>query len=303
VEDELAPFSSELSETLADVCVLLSFITYEHGLDILGALKLDYEKEESRRRTEEIRIKAEQIEALRRRIRNSGESPEEYMLALEKQLKLMQTELAAVEPIKLEIKKLEDERDGLILKNSQLHGDVTLLTAELGEINGRWELELEGIKAEHNERILEMSAAHSAAISELENKHSAELVARFEQHRAEISELENIYSARKKEADAEIEALRASLEAKCAELAELKTAHDELKSENELAQARLKGIRAEHGLMTDEDSFTDKERFDRLEKEYDAFTRFYKSQWNKTKKQIRKKVLDPKSLKGNGGQD
>ena len=225
------------------------------------------------------------------------------MLALEKQLKLMQIELATLEPLKLEIKKLEDERDGLTIKISQLESDISMLSTELSEINGRWELELERVKTEHSERITEMTAAHRAELVELENRHSAELVARYERHKAEISELESLHSEQIETSRAEIEALRASLEAKCAEMAELERAHEELKSENELAQARLKGIRAEHGLMTDEDSFTDKERFDRLEKEYDAFTRFYKSQWNKTKKQIRKKVLDPKSLKGNGGQN
>ena len=51
------------------------------------------------------------------------------------------------------------------------------------------------------------------------------------------------------------------------------------------------------------EAFTDKERFDRLEREYEAFARFYKRQWKQTKKEIRKSLLNYAALKGRKNDD
>ncbi len=42
----------------------------------------------------------------------------------------------------------------------------------------------------------------------------------------------------------------------------------------------------------------DKESFDELEKELEAFVNFYDQRWGKVKKSIRKKLLSYQSLKG-----
>jgi hypothetical protein len=50
--------------------------------------------------------------------------------------------------------------------------------------------------------------------------------------------------------------------------------------------------------MTEADDFTEKETFDVLEKEFEAFERFYNSQWSKTKRKIRKSILSFDNLTG-----
>ena len=53
--------------------------------------------------------------------------------------------------------------------------------------------------------------------------------------------------------------------------------------------------------MTDDDTYIDKESFDELEREYEAFTKFFKSQWKKSRKNIRKEMLTVKNFKNKDG--
>ena len=59
--------------------------------------------------------------------------------------------------------------------------------------------------------------------------------------------------------------------------------------------AQLHGLRQQHGLITDEDDYSSRERFVELEKEYASFQRFFAGQWKHTKKRIRKNILWSKS--------
>jgi uncharacterized protein YbaP (TraB family) len=76
-----------------------------------------------------------------------------------------------------------------------------------------------------------------------------------------------------------------------------------LLEEKAVSDAQLKAIRAEQGLLLPDGSLDDKKSFDKIEEEYQAFTRFYKKQWGYTKKNIRKNILNLKFLKEKNGQD
>ena len=60
-------------------------------------------------------------------------------------------------------------------------------------------------------------------------------------------------------------------------------------------KARVKTMLLESGNLVGD--FTTKENFDELEREFDAFSKFYKMEWKKTKKTIRKKYLTKEALK------
>ena len=74
-------------------------------------------------------------------------------------------------------------------------------------------------------------------------------------------------------------------------LAEKQEAIDHLKDDMTFLQAQLHGLRQKNGLITNADDFSSKEQFHELEKEYEAFRRFFDDQWKHTKKAIRKKTL------------
>ncbi|MBR6794692.1 MAG: hypothetical protein IKM52_01115, partial [Clostridia bacterium] len=76
-----------------------------------------------------------------------------------------------------------------------------------------------------------------------------------------------------------------------------------LAEEKLVCEARIKALRLEKGRLPETEDFTDKKAFDSLEKEFEAFHRFYQKQWSKTKKKIRKDILNYENLKGQNGQN
>ena len=85
----IQPFRIDMADEFAEVVLLSSFLTYQYGMNIKADLQAAFEEEEERRAQEQKMRQREQIKALRRRIQESGESPEEYMLMLEKRNRLL----------------------------------------------------------------------------------------------------------------------------------------------------------------------------------------------------------------------
>ena len=84
---------------------------------------------------------------------------------------------------------------------------------------------------------------------------------------------------------------------------ELSTLHEALQEEKLACEARIKALRLEKGTLPEADDLTTKQGFDALEKEFKAFDRFYRDQWRRTKKKIRKDILNYENLKGHNGQN
>jgi hypothetical protein len=55
--------------------------------------------------------------------------------------------------------------------------------------------------------------------------------------------------------------------------------------------------------MTSADDYTDKESFDELENELEVFIKFYKKEWTKTKRRIRKELLNIKNIRKQDDQE
>ena len=81
-------------------------------------------------------------------------------------------------------------------------------------------------------------------------------------------------------------------------LAEFDEQNKKLVQEKLCCEAKIKAIKMQQNLMTEEDDFTEREAFAELEAEFEAFKKFYKSQWNKAKKKIRSKILTSENIKG-----
>ncbi|MBO5682820.1 MAG: hypothetical protein J6S10_02480, partial [Clostridia bacterium] len=74
-------------------------------------------------------------------------------------------------------------------------------------------------------------------------------------------------------------------------LQNVRVEHTAMLQDFRLANARIKAL----GGITD--SYTDRESFNELEREYNAFTQLYKQQWKKTKKDIKKQHLSVDNLR------
>lgn len=260
------PFTDTMADEFSELVLLASFLSYEYGSDIRDELKAAYELEEERRRQAEQDKLAAQISAMKKRVAESGESMDTYMLLLEK-------------------------------RNKELEGDSRRLREELEE-NRRLSAEvdkLEGVCAAAEQRIAELTEADAEKeqrIGALRKKYDDEVAVIRVQSREMVDEERNRLNTETAAIRAEYakQASQVRQEAD-SKVADIQAQNDMLTRDNTLVRAQLHGLRQQHGLMTSEDDFTSRERFEELEREYEAFLDLFEKQWKVTKKRIRKDIL------------
>ena len=293
----LAPFRADLADELAEAGGLVSFLAYEYGLGMKQELKESYAKEEERRKAEEIKKRAEKIAALQRRVNSSGMSMEEYVLTVEKQLRALEGESARAQALSEHVRELEEKRRELEGKIEELNSDISNQREEAEAERNRHFDELEALRTEHADAMHELIVKHEGEIRDVK-------IAADEQ----IRQIQEAALAEKESYDREIEGVRAEAarlveEAKDGEnkareqLNEKLDEYSALLEKKRLCEARIKAL---GGVSRD---YTDRDSFNELEAEYNAFVRIYKDQWAKTKKQIRKNHLNMKNIKGQKEQD
>lgn len=257
----LDPLKDEIAGDFAHAALLMSFLTYEHGLGLEEYLKEEFEKEEARRREEAARLEAEQLASLKKRIREGG-GAEQYMLLLEKRNR-----------------ELEKDSHRLLLAQQEIEG----LHAEIETLR-------EEIETLHNEAE-EREAAHAREIAEYEawmedlRKEQAEEAAR---HAAALVEAHADAAARIRESDARCTEKQRELDALSAQMLKLKDS-------SRLLHARLTALRKEYGLLTDTDDYTSEEAFTELEREFEMLGKLVRGEWKSAKKLLREEFF--RSLK------
>ena len=318
-EKNFHPFPDVVSDEVSELMVLTSFLVFLYGNDLRADLKLRYEADEERRKEAEAKHLVEQIKRLKRRILESGMGTEEYMLLLEQRnrdLEKANTELVIAKQL---IEQLNTQINDLKDKNQQLQKEIRRKEAEITALNEKYihdlneqqqayEAQIEQMSEEHLEEIADLEQAHQQELEDLQAQHIEELdeqALSFEnekqqwqeeldlaeqakeelvrRHQEELSELDQ----KRQEEKGSFEQ---TLEKQNSEALELEKKLAGLTEEKRLLSAQLKSELQQRGLTKDMD-FTSKENFQELEKEYQAFTRFFQEQWKETKKKIRKDIL------------
>lgn len=310
---ELAPFGDDLAGELAEAGGLISFLAYEYGLGINAELKNSYLREEERRKVEEIEKRAERIETLKRRLKNSEIPIEEYTTTLEDQLRDLQGESERAEKLTEELELERHTSAQLEKKVDQLSSEIEALKSEIEDLNHKHFEEIQRLKSEHEDAMNELILKHEAAmaacvekyetkISDINTKHAAEMQAQRDaatkaekEHELAMAELRRSSAEKLEQIKNECDtALRESTDALNEKSQALTTAlaeYDKLLEEKRFVEARVKAL---GGIVGD---YTSRERFNELENEYKAFTREYKKQWEATKKAIKKQHLNINNLK------
>jgi len=295
----VSPFGDIMSDEFADIVMLTSFLTYEYGTDIKDILKASYEAEEERRRREEQEKLAAQISALKKRIVDTGESSDTYMLLLEKRNKALEAdskrlevELAENERLNGEIKELTNQREKAYDTIAELEFTVAEKNAEIEDINIKYETDMAALKAEHAAAIEAIMAENAERIARLEAEQKEQIemarkdyAERLETARREMSDEKQAAFDEYRQKTLEAQAIADELVARYTE------ENERLTKDNTLVRAQLHGLRQQNGLSADEDDFTSKERFEELEREFEAFKARFDGEWKKTKKRIRKDML------------
>jgi chromosome segregation ATPase len=277
----LSPFGDALREDLAEAELLLADLTYRYGLDLTPALKANLERDENENRLAELKARAEALELLRRRLEREGETPETYALELERLTRSLRHELDRVDPLYAEL----DAR-----RRSELS-----LTDTIRALTDR----VEGF----DEEQARAEAARLEAEAATEERHLRAAAALHEAHAAEKTALAAETEALRARHSEELAALREELNRKQGELNRARAAYTELEAEKRLLHAQVLGQRARAKDVTpaELEAMTDKDSFDELERELEAFVALYGKVWKQTKRKIRKDLLNPKYIKGESG--
>lgn len=283
---ELSPFADSLSDEMSEAVALVSFLTYSHGLELGPLLKQEYEAEEARRRNEALEKARQQSEALKRRLAASQISPEEYISSLEKQIKLLEKDNRQLEPMRMQLQQLTEENAQLSIHLDTARFENRSLHAKLEGFEREMQLQMDALKEEHNQQLHQLIVTHESELAAL----TQDCKDRIAQINAQMQELEQNLLQQLQDTNSQLTSSQQKLE-------KLLHDYDTLAEEKLLCLAQIKAIRLENGEQLNEEDFTEQEKFEQLEKEFEVFAKFYRSNWNKTKKKIRQQLLNYKYLK------
>lgn len=246
--------------------------TLEAKVAELGTVKEELEstKELLTKETETSRRLASELEDAKEAIVNIRNESAEKIKQLEKEYE------NAISTLKAEH---EGEKNALL----QAHAE------ELQQINERNALAIEELKNAHSEELSTLAeereqliSANEERIEELNRAHSQELEQVKCEYAEEITRFNEQICALKDEHAAKIMELESKIKL-------LEEENNELVSYKRIANAHVYALRDKKG--EDNGDFTTHQSFDELERTYNEFKAFYKKEWAKTKKSIKKQLL------------
>lgn len=326
VKFDFAPFSEKVADEFAEAANLTSFLAYKTGNDIESLLQAEYEEEERRLKEEEAQNLLKRLQRLKKRALESNKTMEEYMLLLEERNRRLEKDNEELSALRREVENLKKDIETLAREKNELNRQIGELTSALEEkeqeiirLTQKYIEDMSAAKAEHEAEIAKISAEHEEAVTALKAEFADELSKTIEEHesraaelKAETETLNSRLAETVRDCDNKIAEINAKLlglqdiEGKVAGEYEVKYAAlekeykrniKELKEETALIRGELDGIRAEQGKLIPSADYSSRERFIELETEYLAFHKFFKSQWEYTKKEIRKTILWTKQEK------
>ena len=332
-----APFNDKIADEIAEAANLTSFLAYKIGNDIESILETEYEAEERRLKEEEEKKLLQRLNRLKKRALESNKTMEEYMLLLEERNRQLEKDGEELVGLRQEVAALNEKIDEINREKEELNRQVELLTEtleekerEIVELNQKYIEDMAAIKDEHIREIAELNEEHDGEIAQIKADFADELAQTIEEHETRVGELTDQID----DLNATLEQTVADFEEKNSELdrqlndldaakqrvideceVKIKQAEEgfnkdieklektqrielkKLRDENALIRGELDGIRAQQGKLTPSADYTSRDRFIELEEEYMAYHRFFKAQWEFTKKEIRKTILWTKQEK------
>ena len=320
VNTDFAPYSDKFADELADTLLLTAFTAYKTGNGIEDLLETEYKEEEKRRKDAENKKLEERLKRLKKRALESNKSLEEYMLALEEHARAMERDSEELVVVRQEVGALKHKIDIITLEKRELNrrfnelsGQIEEKDAEIASLNQKYIEDTTALKNTHEQEIANLKTDCDSQIEAKQLEFSTqmqEIIDKYESQVTELNEkreqlekdarevkekeetLESEIGRREKEID---DKLRTDYEAKAKEA---KQTADKAMEELALVRGELEGLRAQQGMLTPSTEYASRERFIELQEAYAAFEKFFKSQWQLTKKEIRKQVLWTKSEKG-----
>ena len=288
----ISPFTTEMGADFALASGMMNFLSYQYGLGLKNELKASYEKEEERRKDALIKRNRELIAALEKRLQRSEISSSEYILKLEEQIKLLEKQCERLEFMRREVERLKISENKLLADTKIAYLEISKLKSDMLSQEHTHAEAIETIQRECSNKMFEMSQAFDREKFEA----TSALVAEISELQNKISELIESQRLEREEAIKKLNALQAEYD-------KLMYSFNELQETKRFINARLRSYLFKNGAVSPDEDNTDKESFDELENELEVFIKFYKQEWKKAKKRIRKELLNIKNIRKQNEQE
>ena len=285
----ISPFAGDFGNEISLVGGMMTFLSYEYSLGLRSELKASYEKEEIRRQDERVVKMKSQIDALNRRLQKAEITPQEYIIKLEEYIKSLEKQCEKIEVMKKEIARLKENEAKLISEMKIAYLDISKLKSDIINKDYEHTQAISMLQQQHTQKMADMA-------KELEEQKKAELAKLFAEISALQEKIRELVESNKRDHEMAVGAINQ----RQAQYDALAKEFEDVKEKRNLAEARLKSYMYKSGELAGVD-YTDKESFDSLENELEIFIKFYKEEWTKTKKRIRKDLLNIKNLRKEKG--
>ena len=265
------PFTDIMGDELSEIVMLSSFLTYEYGNDLKETLAASYAEEEERRRKLEEEKLVSQIAALKKRIAESGESPETYMLMLERRNKMLESDSAMLVKVTEEkrlltedLRTLEKQYEVAEMRISALEENVAEKKREIDALNVRYETDMAALRKAHAEEIEALCREHEAEIAKLCAEHAEEIERLVGEHEAAVNALNEAHSE-------QMRTIRENCEKTVADTR--REAEEKVRSTLEATRAEIKSVREECERKTSEMQTSTAAKVDKYAKETERLTK------------------------------
>lgn len=296
----LNPFDEGLAEEFAQAAELICFLAYKAGTGQQESLLGRYRQELEKERREAILREQAELEKLKQRVAQTGEGIDRYLMLLEKRAQELEAKCSELPLLKTRLEGAERE----LQEATAARRESERLLAEREE---EFRLQTESLRASYEERLRTQAERAEAEKKELVTAHAQELQAKQEECAREISSAreacERTVSELRLQSEEERKKAAQEKEALERELGSCRAECTRLQRENTLAQAKMISLKKECGALTQEDDFTGRAQFDELEHQYRVFRAFFREEWKKAKKRIRREVFQAERDAGKDGED
>lgn len=311
ITKNLTPFNNNVGDSLGEIYSLTNFLCYAYGNDILDVLKASYKERLKEKELIEQEKLLNQIQRLKKQIELEGKEPFEYMLALEKRMAFLTKNLENFEELKREKVIWLNEKKNYLDSIDTLNNKVEELNNKIITLNLEHQNEIENLNLEHESTLNEMTDKFNLEIEDINNNYLSEINDLNSKYSMEIESLneENAnllkdndylknnydkfetevldkYKAKETELMANIDLEKEKILNSQNKLEEL---YQKQKDKEDLFEAERTAILIQNNRLTGD--YTSKEKFDELERDFLAFTKFFKENYKLTKKEIRKQIL------------
>ncbi len=311
VKRDLLPLDNVKASEIAELYSLTSFLTYEYGNDLTNMLEARYQEEEKRLAQLKEEETKRQIQVLKKKIADGGGDVYAYMLLLEKRNNDLEKQLIELPILEKTIKQQKEQIKTLLTDNANLEQEKEDLNKKISDLMVTHQQEVKELNIKHNDEInmLEekftkenekLQVKYDTDVSNLEsmvdnlNKENTTLKNNYAQYTTKLDnekadyqiKLAKEYEDKKNKLEADIVIAKEHLKSGEDLLAEKEAAFKELELLRKAEYAAL--MLEQHKSSQD---YTNKEKFNELEETYLTLSKFFASNWQKTKKSIRKRVL------------